>query len=100
MENKYAEADRIEQRLILRRMSDGARLYIADQPYGPDSDVYTWTASLTTEGRDRGGRQVMGRDLKAMQERHWITYNRALDEFTLTDDGRAMANEAESETRD
>jgi hypothetical protein len=40
----------------------------------------------------------MGRDLKVMQERQWIAYDRALDEFILTDDGRAVANEAESNT--
>jgi len=98
MSGKNAEADRIEQRFVLQRISRGARLYVADQPSGRDSDMYTWTASLTSASRDRGGRQVMGRDLKAMQERHWIAYDRALDEFILTDDGRAVANEAESKT--
>lgn len=79
-------------------MKNGAHLYVADQPYGPDSDLYTWTAGLTSGSRNLGGRQVMGRDLKVMQERHWIAYDRALDEFILTDDGRAVANEAESNT--
>ena len=97
MSDKYAEADRLEQQFILQRMKNGAHLYVADQPYGPDSDKYTWTASLTSSAiRNLGGRQVMGRDLKTMQERHWIAYDRALDEFILTDDGRAVANEAES----
>src|SRR5262245_37008465 len=95
MSDKYAEADKKEQLFVLRRMNSGARLYVADQPSGPDSDVYTWTANLTTASRERGGRQVMGRDLKAMQERHWITYDRARDEFLLTEDGRAATNETQ-----
>lgn len=94
MSDKYAETDKMEQLFVLRRMNGGAHLYVADQPYGPDSDVYSWTANLAIT-RDRAGRQVMGRDLKSMQERHWIRYDRALDEFLLTDDGRAVAAQSD-----
>ena len=92
LKNKYAEADRIEQHRILTQMSKGAHLYVGDQPFGPDSDVYGWTANLGVS-RDDAKRRVMGRDLRKMQERHWITYDRTLDEFLLTEEGRAVAEQ-------
>lgn len=97
MPDKYAEADRIEQHLVLKRMSEGAHLYVGDQPYGPDSDVYAWTANLGVN-KDALERTVMGRDLKKMKERHWIRYDRALDEFLLTEDGRNAQHEFDSST--
>jgi|GEM_PF-6361339 hypothetical protein len=87
LKKKYEVEDRIEQHLVLRRMSEGAHLYVGDQPYGPDSDVNAWTANLGVD-KNAFERRVVGRDLKKMQARHWITYNRILDEFLLTDDGR------------
>ncbi|HYR74705.1 MAG TPA: hypothetical protein VEM96_02580 [Pyrinomonadaceae bacterium] len=97
LKRKYDVEDGIEQQLILKRMCEGERLFIEEQVEGPDSDVYTWVGYLGTKEGDLQ-RRVMGRDLKKMQARHWITYNRALNEFLLTDDGRkeSEANEANS----
>ncbi len=87
LRKKYEAEDRIEQHLVLRRMSEGAHLYVGDQPLGPDSDVNAWTANLGLS-KDAFERIVVGRDLKKMKARHWIRYDRILDEFLLTDDGR------------
>ena len=38
---------------------------------------------------------VMGRDLKKMQERRLIRYDRYLDEFLLTEDGRVLGQQGE-----
>lgn len=72
---KYDASDRIERYEILKLLNRGAYLYVEDQPDGPDSDVYTWTATVATSPETRG-RRVMGCDLKKMQEWHWITYQR------------------------
>jgi hypothetical protein len=95
LRDKYEADDRVIQRDTLKRLNEGSHLYIGDQPDGPDSDVYTWTANLGMS-RDASERIVMGRDLKRMQERHLIAYDRQLDEFVLTEDGQAIA---ESEQR-
>lgn len=87
LKKQYEAEDIIEQHLVLKRMSEGAHLYVGDQPYGPDSDVYAWTANLGVS-KDAFERIVVGRDLKKMKARHWIRYDRILNEFLLTDDGR------------
>jgi len=84
---RYEIKDRIEQHLVLRLMCEGLRLFIEEQAEGPDSDVYTWVGYLGTKEGDLQ-RRVVGRDLKKMQARHWIRYDRVLNEFLLTDDGR------------
>src|SRR5688500_11056580 len=90
LKRKHEVEDRIEQHVVRKRMCEGARLYVEGQPEGPSSDVYTWTAVLGTD-KDKPERRVGGRDLKKMQSRHWITYDRRLDEFLITGDGRKQS---------
>lgn len=73
IKEKHEVEDRIEQHVVLKRMCEGDHLYVEDQPEGPSSDVYTWTAVLGTD-KDKPERRVVGRDLKKMQTRHWIRY--------------------------
>lgn len=92
LREKYEADDRLIQLNTLKRMSEGAHLYVGDQPYGPDSDVYAWTANLGMS-KEALEEIVMGRDLKKMQERHLIRYDRYLDEFLLTEEGRVLAQQ-------
>ena len=92
LREQYEADDRRILSHTLKRMSEGAHLYIEDQPGGHESDVYTWTARLGMSKDALEGR-VMGRDLKKMQERHLLRYDRNLDEFTLTDDGRTFSQQ-------
>jgi hypothetical protein len=94
LREKYEADDRRIQHHTLKRMSEGAHLYIGDQPDGPDSDVYTWTANLGMS-KDAFEGKVMGRDLKKMQEHHLIRYDRHVDEFLLTEDGRVLGQQDE-----
>src|ERR1043166_393859 len=96
LREKYEADDRRILRDSLKRMNEGAHLYVGDQPAGPDSDVYTWTANLGMS-KDTASGMIMGRDLKKMQERHLIRYDRYFDEFLLTEDGKALALAQETE---
>ena len=94
LREKYEADDHFIQHHTLKRMSEGAHLYVGDQPGGPDSDVYTLTANLGMS-KDAIEGMVMGRDLKKMQERHLIRYDRHVDEFLLTEDGRVLGQQDE-----
>ena len=94
LREQYEADDRRILWHTLKRMSEGAHLYIGDQPGGQDSDVYTWTANLGMS-KDAFEGMVMGRDLKKMQELHLIRYVRNLDEFVITDDGRTFVKQEE-----
>jgi hypothetical protein len=58
-----------------------------------EGTLYLFTLAMS---RDTFEDRVMGRDLKRMQECHWITYVRKLDEFVLTGDGREATQLLES----
>lgn len=88
---EWVADDKREQNLVLSRMSEGAHLYVADQPDGPTGDVRYWTANLATS-RDANGHQIMGRDLQALRDQGLILYDRSTDKFVLTDRGREAAN--------
>jgi hypothetical protein len=90
LRGQYVADDRLIQLQTLQRLSEGAHLYVGDQPGGQDSDVSMWTANLGMS-KDALEITVVGRDLKKMQERNLIRYDRNLDEFVLTEDGRATA---------
>jgi hypothetical protein len=78
-----------EEWLIFQRMTQGEHLYVEGVEEGEEirNIPFVWRGHLTTD-RNVRGTYLTGRQLNSMTGGHWIVYDSALGECTLTHEGR------------
>lgn len=76
-----------EEWRIFERMAEGEHFYVEDMVDDPQAAPFTWTGNVSHD-RNVRGTHLTGRQINSMRDGHWIVYDRNLNEFVLTHEGR------------